>query len=358
MQSTSSKPAARTGKLSHLLWSFLPLSVFVCLGAALYLRGYWLVMPIAFFLVVIPMLDLVTGWQDTDFFESSDYSAFELFLLRWNPRLYVLLHMAFVIYSACIVTRLAPIEIALLVGCLSFSGGIAFAAAHEILHAKEKIDQILQRITSSFLFYPHYKMIHIRSHHVHTSTDNDENTAWLNETIYAYIARTIPGSAIRCWQMEARQARAGGSRTAAVFRNKMIFYAAGQLLVLLALFLLAGPWGLLFFLAQIIGSHITLESVNYIQHYGLLREKHGSEYEKPGAEHSWDTYHFFSSHITYRVGHHSYHHLAVKPYYALGTEAEAPKLPVGYFWAIPMVFLPPFWRRVINPKLKLTRVPA
>ncbi len=108
---------------------------------------------------------------------------------------------------------------------------------------------------------------------------------------------------------------------------------------------------MLFYLAQIIGTHIVLESVNYIQHYGLLRKQHDGEYEKTGAEHTWDADHFFSSFMTFRVGHHSYHHLVVKPYYLLDTEAQAPKLPMGYFWSIAMVLLPPWWHRVINPRL-------
>ncbi|HXD01265.1 MAG TPA: fatty acid desaturase, partial [Verrucomicrobiae bacterium] len=146
---------------------------------------------------------------------------------------------------------------------------------------------------------------------------------------------------------------AGGS----IFRNKMVHFALGQVAILLAFLLLTGPWGLLFYVAQIIGSHIVLESVNYIQHYGLMRKEQDGEYEKTGAEHSWDTYHFFSSYVSFRVGHHSYHHLAVKPYYLLDPEPQAPKLPAGYFWSIPMVMLPPWWRRVINPKLKTVAAP-
>ena len=56
--------------------------------------------------------------------------------------------------------------------------------------------------------------------------------------------------------------------------------------------------------------------------------------------------------MTFRVGHHSYHHIAVQPYYLLATEPRAPKLPAGYFWSIAMVLLPPWWRRVIHPRLK------
>jgi alkane 1-monooxygenase len=82
-----------------------------------------------------------------------------------------------------------------------------------------------------------------------------------------------------------------------------------------------------------------------------MRKRSDGEYERTGAEHSWDTYHFFSSYATFRVGHHSYHHISANPYYLLAAEQQAPKLPVGYFWAIPMVLVPPWWRRVINPKL-------
>jgi alkane 1-monooxygenase len=354
--SKTSKRAVSSGKFSHLAFCFLPLSLFVLFAAGIYGRGFLLLLP-AFFLVgVLPLLDLLTGWQDNAEFEIDDFNRGELFLLRWNPRLYALLYMGSIIYVVVNIGQFSLAERFMLVVSSSLLGGIGFGAAHELLHAKEKIDQFLQRICTAFLFYPHYKLIHIRSHHVHTSTDYDENTAWYNETIYSYIARTIPGSAVRCWQMEARQLAKGKGPVAAVFKNKMTWYAVGQLVPLAAMYLLGGLWGFLFYVAHLFGSHVVLESVNYIQHYGLMRDKNDNEYEKTGPEHSWDTYHFFSSYVTYRVGHHSSHHLAVKPYYLLVSEPDAPKLPSGYFWAIAMIYLPPWWRRVINPKLKAAGV--
>jgi alkane 1-monooxygenase len=248
--------------------------------------------------------------------------------------------------------HLTPAEVGFLLASLSLVGGIAFASAHELLHERDGFDQGLQRITTAFLFYPHYKLIHTQSHHAHAATDHDKNTAWLDETIYGYIFRTIPESMIRCWDMEAARI---GKRTPSVWsrilQNQMLTYGMGQVVLLLAFYLFSGVVGLLFYLGQIVGAHVVLESVNYIQHYGLMRKRRDGEWEKTGSEHSWDTYHYFSSYATFRVGHHSFHHISAKPYYLLSTEAKAPKLPVGYFWAIPMVFIPPFWRRVINPKL-------
>jgi alkane 1-monooxygenase len=358
MQPNISDPPAKSGKSSHLVFCFLPLALFVMFAVGLYGRGFWLLSPAIFLMGVLPLLDLLTGWQDNAEFELSDFNRAELFLLRWNTRVYALLYMGLMIYLVRHIRQFSIAEGIMLVASTSLLGGIGFGAAHELLHAKEKIDQFLQRIMTVFLFYPHYKLIHIRSHHVHTSTDHDENTAWYNETIYSYIARTIPGSAIRCWQMEARQLAKGKGPVAAVFKNKMTWYAVGQFAFLGAIYLLGGPWGFLFYIAHLAGSHVVLESVNYIQHYGLMRDKNDNEYEKTGPEHSWDTYHFFSSYVTYRVGHHSYHHLAVKPYYLLISEPEAPKLPVGYFWAIPMIYLPPWWRHAINPRLKAVGIEA
>ena len=354
MPANASPNPPMQGKWAHILCCGLPQVLFglVALGFV-FGGGVWFLLPTLFLLVVVPLLDLLTGWQDTAHFEKDDFSRGEISLLHWNTRLYVILYLGTVIYIALSIRRFNALEIGLLLNATSLLAGIGFAACHELLHAKEPLDQFLQRLTTTFLFYPHYKLIHIRSHHVHAGTEHDENTAWLNESIYAYICRTIPGSMIRSWQMEVRRVAGGGPTPAAnLLRNKMTGYAVGQVALLLALVLLAGPWGLLFYLAHIIGAHVVLESVNYIQHYGLLRRRLDGEYEKTGAEHSWDTYHFFSSYVTFRVGHHSFHHIAVQPYYLLATEPLAPKLPAGYFWSIAMVLLPPWWRRVIHPRLK------
>ena len=348
MPSTASASVTHSRKHRYIAACFLPQVLFVTLGIGVYLGGYWLLLTIVFLMVGVPLLDLLTGWQDTVKYEKGDFTSTELFLLHWNTRLYAVLYMASVVGIALSLHRFDGLEIGLLIGSVGLMGGIGFGASHELLHGKEKIDQVIQRFTTTFLFYPHYKLIHIRSHHIHAGTDHDENTAWLNESIYSYIVRTIPGSMIRSWLLEARRSSAGTP----ILKNKMTTYAVGQIALLLGLYIFSGVWGLLFYLAHVLVAHLVLESVNYIQHYGLLREKNDGEYEKTGPEHSWDTYHYFSSFITFRVGHHSYHHIAVKPYYLLVTEPEAPKLPMGYFWAIPIVLLPPLWRRMINPRLK------
>ena len=352
MDTTTSEGVPSYGKCQHIVSCFLPQVPLVLLVVGLFYRGYWLLLPAIFLLLIVPLLDLLTGWQDDVQFRRSDFSSAETFLLRWNTRLYAIFYLAAVIFSLRFSLRLTPLEIGFLTLSMALLGGVGFGSAHELLHERDGFDQLLQRIATLFLFYPHYKLIHTQSHHAHAATDHDKNTAWMDETIYGYILRTIPQSMLRCWEMEdARISKRTSSGWSRIFKNQMLTFGAGQLVLLAALYLLAGLPGLLFYLGQVIGAHIVLESVNYIQHYGLMRERSDGEYEKTGPEHSWDTYHYFSSYSTFRVGHHSHHHVSANPYYLLGVEPEAPKLPVGYFWAIPVVLVPPFWHRLINPKL-------
>ncbi|HKQ40543.1 MAG TPA: fatty acid desaturase [Verrucomicrobiae bacterium] len=352
MGASASESASDRGKSRHFAFCFLPHVQFVLLAFGLFHGGYWLLLPAAYLLLVVPLLDGLTGWEDDVRFQKTDFSRVQMSLLHWNTRLYAILYVSAVLWIVNSLARFTPAERGYLMLSMSLLGGICFAAAHELLHRKDKVDQVLQRIATAFLFYPHYKLIHVQSHHPHVATAYDKNTAWLNENVYAYILRTVPESMARCWEMETEDARKEAAPIwRRIFHNGMYAFALGQFVLLGALYWFAGPQGLLFYFGQVLGAHIVLESVNYIQHYGLLRKGQDGRYEQTAAEHSWDTYHYFSSYSTFRVGHHSFHHLSLKPYYLLGTEPNALKLPVGYFWSIPMVLVPPLWRRVINPKI-------
>lgn len=353
MRSSTSQNVPTPGKYRHIAACFLPHAPFVLLALGALYGSLWLLLPGVFLLIVIPLLDQVTGWQSNAEFHNGDFSSVDRFLLHWNTRVYVILYITAVLWFAARSTQFALAELAPVLLALSIMGGVAFAASHELLHRRrDRLDQVLQRITTTFLFYPHYRMIHVRSHHPLVATSDDKNTAWMDESIYAYLLRTVPQSMKQCWELEvARVNKCGGSGWLPILQNQMVRFALGQIALVAAMSLFAGLYGLLFYFIQVIGAHVVLESVNYIQHYGLMRRQAHGRYERTGAEHSWDTYHYFSSYASFRVGHHSSHHVSLKPYYLLTTEADALKLPVGYFWAIAMVLTPPWWRRVINPRL-------
>ena len=338
----------------HVRWCLLPLVLFALLGIGMAGGQWWTSLPVVFLLVVVPGLDLLTGWQDDGHFAQKHFARVELAVLRWNVRLYAVLNIACVILLTLTVERWSGLELGFLLAAASLISAIGFASAHELLHGPARFDQFLQALLTPFLFYPHYKLIHVYSHHVHVSTPGDENTAWRSESIYRYLWRTIPGSMTRCWRLDCeRRARAADAKGRSWLGNRMLAHGAGQALLLIGLYGLSGLPGLLFYVGHVVGAHVVLESVNYIQHYGLLRGPlaEAGKYERTGAQHSWDTYHFFSSYVTFRTGHHSNHHVSAGPYYLLAPEASAPKLPLGYFWAIALVLLPPWWWATINRRL-------
>jgi alkane 1-monooxygenase len=350
----NANPESRAAR--HVAWCLLPQLLFVLWSMGLWAGQGWTALPVLFLLVAVPTLDWLTRWQDDARFMPTDFGAFPRAVLRWNVRIYAVLSVASVSFVTLSVARFSKLEIGFLLASASLMSAVGFAAAHELLHAPSRIDQALQAVSTRFLFYPHYKLIHIYSHHVHVGTPLDQNTAWPGEGIYRYLWRTVPGSMQRCWVLERERMTRSGERSRVEWlRNRMVVYGVGQVLWVTVVYLLAGFSGLAFYVAHFLGAHVLLESVNYIQHYGLLRAPwaNSNQFERTAPRHSWDSYHWFSSYVTFRTGHHSNHHVHAGSYHLLAPEAAAPRLPVGYFWAIPLVLVPPLWKAVIR-----TRVPA
>ena len=70
----------------------------------------------------------------------------------------------------------------------------------------------------------------------------------------------------------------------------MFWYVVFQLTYLITVFLIFGYLGFAFALTSAVVGFVLLETVNYIEHYGLLRLKTKSgRYERVRAIHSWNS---------------------------------------------------------------------
>ena len=98
---------------------------------------------------------------------------------------------------------------------------------------------------------------------------------------------------------------------------------------------------------SIIAAKILLETVNYIEHYGLTREE-GSPIL---PRHSWNTNRWVSSNILYNLSRHSAHHEKTNvPYWKLNPYKDAPEMPLGYLSMVYIAILaPPIFRRIMQP---------
>jgi alkane 1-monooxygenase len=97
-----------------------------------------------------------------------------------------------------------------------------------------------------------------------------------------------------------------------------------------------------------------LESVNYIEHYGIVRREIApGKYERVNPLHSWNANHLFSNLVLFQLQRHSDHHAcASRPYQVLRHFDESPQLPFGYPLMILMATVPPVWFAVIDKRLK------
>jgi alkane 1-monooxygenase len=96
-----------------------------------------------------------------------------------------------------------------------------------------------------------------------------------------------------------------------------------------------------------------LEVVNYLEHYGLARQKRpDGRYERTGPEHSWNSNNVASNVLLYHLQRHSDHHAnPTRRFQALRHFDQAPQLPTGYAGMILLALIPPLWRRVMDERL-------
>ncbi|NNM51260.1 MAG: alkane 1-monooxygenase, partial [Pseudomonadales bacterium] len=119
--------------------------------------------------------------------------------------------------------------------------------------------------------------------------------------------------------------------------------------------LICGPRAIPFLVAQGVYGASLLEVVNYIEHYGLLRQKdEQGKYERTSPEHSWNSNYVVTNLVLYQLQRHSDHHAyPARSFQALRHFENSPQLPGGYASMLLPAYLPSLWfelmdRRVIE----------
>ena len=139
----------------------------------------------------------------------------------------------------------------------------------------------------------------------------------------------------------------------------MFFYILFQGLYLASLYFLFGFETMIFGISVGVLSFLFLETINYIEHYGLLRSKtETGRYERVQTIHSWNSNHLIGRIVLYELTRHSDHHYkASKKYQVLEHKRESPQLPFGYPTSILISLVPPLWFKLMNPRVPRTMLP-
>ncbi|AYF73718.1 alkane 1-monooxygenase [Nocardia yunnanensis] len=231
-------------------------------------------------------------------------------------------------------------------------GGVGINTAHELGHKKDELERWLSKITLAQTFYGHFYIEHNRGHHVRVATPEDPASARFAETFWAFLPRSVWGSLRSSWELEAKRLERLGKRPWTIRNDVLNAWLMSVVLwgVLVAVF---GPAILPWLVIQAVYGFTLLETVNYLEHYGLLRQRSASgRYERCTPEHSWNSDHIVTNIFLYHLQRHSDHHAnPTRRYQILRSMDGAPNLPSGYASMISLAYFPPLWRRVMDHRV-------
>ena len=129
----------------------------------------------------------------------------------------------------------------------------------------------------------------------------------------------------------------------------MVTYTIGNIVIMFSLYYFFNIKVLLAFLASAVFGILLLETVNYIEHYGLTRKHTNNRLERVKAIHSWNSDHLLGRTLLFNLSRHSDHHYnGSKPYQLLKSHEESPQLPTGYPGMMLLALVPFLWTLKMN----------
>jgi alkane 1-monooxygenase len=326
--------------------------------------GAWFWIGPVVILVIVPAIDLISGLDRSnppdDAIEALEKDKY----YRWITYLFLPVQYAGFVGAMYLIARGDPLGIggdltlfdkvglAVSIGCI---GGIGINTAHELGHKREANERWLSKIALAQSFYGHFYIEHNRGHHVRVATPEDPASSRMGETFYAFWPRTVVGSLKSAWRVEKRRYarrqqhpwRIGNDVLNAWLMSAVLF---GCLIAWLGVGITP------YLVIQAVVGFSLLEVVNYMEHYGMLRQKVGApgkeRYERVDPSHSWNSNNIATNVLLYHLQRHSDHHAnPTRRYQTLRDFEESPVLPTGYAGMIVLAAFPPIWRRVMDPRV-------
>lgn len=231
-------------------------------------------------------------------------------------------------------------------------GVIGINAAHELGHRHTKLEQNLSKMLLLTSLYMHFFIEHNRGHHKHVSTDLDPASSRYGETLYAFWFRSVIGSYFSAWKLEKARLQIV-KKPILSMNNEMLRFQIIQLLFVLLIFLAFGVGVGVFFLFSALMGFLLLETVNYIEHYGLRRKMKNGNYERTLPIHSWNSNHPIGRLVLLELSRHSDHHyMASRKYQILRHHSNSPQMPTGYPGMMLLSFFPQLWFIVMHKRIR------
>ncbi|PTU32478.1 alkane 1-monooxygenase [Stenotrophobium rhamnosiphilum] len=340
------------------LWAMgllIPLMPFIAWGLVS-LTGlglFWWFGPM-FFYGIVPLADYFVGDDKANPPESAVAKLEEDRYYRYVTYAYIPLQFIATILGAWMAVNggLNWAEMLGLIFTVGLVNGVGINTAHELGHKKENVERWFAKITLAPVAYGHFFVEHNRGHHVRVATPEDPASSRMGESFWSFLPRTMIGSFTSAWELEkVRLEREGKSVWSLQNHNlqawsmTVVFFGAISLVL--------GPIALLFLVVQAFYGATVLESVNYLEHYGLMRQKQADgRYERCEPRHSWNSNNTVTNLLLYQLQRHSDHHAhGTRRYQSLRHFEEAPQLPSGYTALVPVTYFPALWFMLMDRRV-------
>lgn len=322
------------------------------------MADFWAFFPLIFVFGIIPVVDWLVGKdpanpdEHTQVPEMSEEKIYRWFTLSIFPiQLAMLAFTGWVLLGWGEFSTLGQVGWVLSSGILG--GILAINVGHELVHKDPKIENWTGGLLLACVTYAGFKVEHVRGHHVHVSTPEDASSSRYNQSLYDFLPKAMVRNFINAWKLEKQYlARKGHGLLS--WKNELIYWYAFSALLAGLFYVVFGWMGVAFFLAQSFLAGMTLEVINYIEHYGLhRRQTENGRYERITPAHSWNSNYLLTNLFLFHLQRHSDHHAyAKRRYQVLRHYEESPQLPLGYAAMFVLAFFPPLWKMVMNPRVE------
>lgn len=237
-------------------------------------------------------------------------------------------------------------------------GTFGINVGHELGHRTKRFEKILAKLSLMSSLYMHFYIEHNKGHHKNVATPEDPSSARFGEPVYRFWFRTVVYSYLSAWKIANMETEKKGFSKWS-FHNEMIQSHIIQASFLLLIFLMFGATITGYFLIAAMMGILLLETVNYIEHYGLSRKKMSAgRYERAMPVHSWNSNHLIGRMMLFELSRHSDHHyLASRKYQVLRNHEDSPQMPTGYPGMVLLTLIPPAWFFVMNKRIKQYQSP-
>ncbi len=302
--------------------------------------------------VLVPVLDWLIGTDQTNPPESAVAQLEADKYYRAIVYAYIPSQFITTIWAAWLVAQgqLATWELIGLTLSVGAINGLAINTGHELSHKRDTLGRWMAKLTLTPTAYGHFYTEHVRGHHKNVATPDDPASSKMGESFWRFLPRTMIGSLVSAWKIEGeRLARQGKSVWS--WENDNLQAWALTVILFGGLTLWLGWIVLPFLLLQAFYAAALLEVINYIEHYGLLRQKGADgRYERCSPEHSWNSNHIITNLVLYQLQRHSDHHAhPTRSFQALRHFEDSPQLPSGYASMLIPAYIPWLWFRQMDP---------